>query len=96
MSAGKGIRLFSGYPVNYDARFTNIRTWGAFLVSAERKSGKIGQVRIYSEMGNPCTIINPWGKQPVNIIRNGKRSGIQQGECFTFETSKHETIELGP
>ncbi|MCU7548800.1 hypothetical protein OCK74_06705 [Chitinophagaceae bacterium LB-8] len=96
MSVGNVIRIMQGYPVKYDAQFSNIRTWGAFLVSAKRVSGHIGRVTIISEMGNPCTIMNPWDKRKVKIIRNGKKAELQEGERLTFNTYKNETIELEP
>ena len=43
------------------ARFYNLRTVGAFLVSAEiRSGGEIAYITITSEAGKPCMIERPW------------------------------------
>lgn len=94
MSAGNVIRLFAAFPPNKNASFSNLRTWGAFLVSAQLNNGIISHVQITSEKGKPCTIINPWPGGVVQIIRNGKPSGTMQGERFTFKTSPNEIIQL--
>ena len=73
MSAGNIIRLFPVFPKDQDAGFTNIRTWGAFLVSAKLKNGMVTGVKIFSEKGKPLTIVNPWPGKPVNVIRNKKK-----------------------
>jgi hypothetical protein len=93
-SAGNVIRLFSGLPKNKNASFSNLREWGAFLVSAQLKNGAISDVRIKSEKGKPCTLVNPWPGAAVKVIRNGKLSETVQGERFTIASSPNEMIEL--
>lgn len=94
MSVGNVIRLFPAFLD--DAQFRDIRTWGAFLVSATSKSGSVKDVRIKSEKGNTCTIKNPWGQQNVFVIRNGKTAEKLSGNKLTFKTSENEVIELKP
>ncbi len=96
MSVDNIIRLFQGYPSAFDAKFTNLRTWGAFLVSAERKSGVVSGVKIISSAGKTCTFQNPWNKKSVLIFRNGKKGEQLEGEQLKFNTSENETIELKP
>jgi hypothetical protein len=43
------IRVFPVWPKDRDARFHNIRCWGAFLVSSELKNGSVIRVEIASE-----------------------------------------------
>jgi hypothetical protein len=96
MSVGNVIRLFPVYPKDQDASFTNIRTWGAFLVSAKFKNGFVTEVKLVSEKGKPCTIVNPWSGQKVKLIRNGKDAQNLEGERISFNTSMNETLELKP
>jgi hypothetical protein len=98
MSAGHVLRFFPVWPKDQDASFAHLRAWGAFLVSAELKGGVIGKVRILSERGRDCTVLNPWPGRRVQLIRNGKRAGpagaALAGDRFTFKTTLGEVIEL--
>ena len=56
-SWGDRIRVFPGVPDAWkDVSFHNLRTEGAFLVSAARKGGATQWVRIQSLAGEPCRI----------------------------------------
>ena len=90
------IRLFPAWPVDQDARFGTLRAVGAFLVSAEIKSGVTGGVIILSERGRDCTIVNPWPGKPVRLARKGKPSETLGGERFTFKTDPGETVGVAP
>jgi len=96
MSAGNVIRLFDVFPKNQNASFERIRTWGAFLVSASLKNGVVSDVEIKSEKGKSCTIINPWPDRKVQLIRNGKKAEIAEGDRISFKTGINETIKLEP
>jgi len=51
------IRVFPAMPSDWkDASFHNLRTQGAFLISAVRKSGKTQFIRVKSLAGEPCLI----------------------------------------
>ncbi|WP_316753153.1 glycosyl hydrolase family 95 catalytic domain-containing protein [Pedobacter gandavensis] len=93
MSAGNVIRLFN-IPKGQDASFRNIRTWGAFLVSARLKDGVVSELKINSEKGKPCTMVNPWKGQKVQLIRNGKKAESLSGDRISFPTTSNETIAL--
>jgi len=57
-SWGDKIRVFPGVPDSWkDIAFHNLRTQGAFLVSASRKNGKTEWVRIKSLAGEPCRVL---------------------------------------
>ncbi len=94
MSAGNVLRIFADFPRDINAEFRDLRAWGAFLVSAELHDGIISGVRVFSEKGLPCTIINPWPGKHVRLIRNGIPSGEVSGERITFSTLKGEQTEL--
>lgn len=56
-SWGDRIRVFPGVPTTWkDISFHNLRTQGAFLVSAVRKNGATQWVRVKSLAGQPCRI----------------------------------------
>ncbi len=90
------IRVFPAWPANKDARFANLRTYGAFLVSSERKNNKVGYIKIISEKGRVCTFENPWGNAKVVLERNGQKSETLSGKLIKFETKVNETISIKP
>lgn len=94
MSTGNVIRLFSVFPKNQNAGFKNIRSWGAFLISAKSTNGLVSDVKIVSEKGMPCTIVNPWPGKTIRVIRNGKNAEFVSGQRFTLKTTINETIRF--
>ena len=55
------IRIFPAIPEEWnDARFTTLRTEGAFLVSAKKERGNVTEVDILSEKGGELKIYNPF------------------------------------
>lgn len=62
------IRLFPVWPRETNARFTDLRAVGAFLVSSEFSNGNVTYIHIKSEKGRMCRIINPWVGGKVNIL----------------------------
>lgn len=81
------IRLFPDWDKSIDCRFKNLRADGAFLVSAEYKSGEIGNIEIKSEVGRPLTIQNPYDK----CIINGK---TYTENVITIKTLPGEIITI--
>ena len=90
------LRLFPCWPPNHDARFANLRAWGAFLVSAELKNGDVRGVRVVSERGRPCRVGNPWPGRAVCLVRNGAASETLYGETLEFATLPTEELRLEP
>ncbi len=88
------LRVFPAWPRERDARFANLRQFGAFLVASEIKAGEIPYVRITSERGRDCTVFNPWPGKSVSLVRNGSRSETLQGDRITFKTKPGEHIHL--
>lgn len=97
------IRVFPAMPSGWkNAQFINLRTEGAFLVSSRLAREKVQYVRIISLDGGRCDLINPWGRESVNIIiSNGscpesvlKKSGYvisfgtKKGDTYTVRNSK--------
>ena len=96
MSHGNVLRVFAGWPRALDARFVRIRTWGAFLVSGVLREGRVRVLRVESERGRPCTLLNPWPGEAVTIYRDGRPSGELHGDRVSFETVAGEVLWLGP
>jgi hypothetical protein len=88
------LRFFPCWPKERDARFGNLRAAGAFLVSAELKNGLIRGVKIVSEKGRGCVVVNPWPGTRVQLIRNGVKGETLAGDRFAFKTAVNETVEL--
>ncbi len=74
------IRVFPAVPENWqDVSFTKLRAEGAFLVSAERRNGKIQRVAIVAEKGGLCRLENPFPDSIVHSEGIAKKA-IQQNE----------------
>ena len=59
------IRVFPAIPADWkDVSFKDLRTMGAFLVSAEMKGGAIVSASIFSEKGGHCCILLPGDNAP--------------------------------
>jgi hypothetical protein len=54
------IRVFPSWPGDKDAEFTNLRTRGGFLVSAQQKKGSIQTLKIESTVGGELKLVSPW------------------------------------
>ncbi len=90
------LRVFPVWPRKKDASFTNLRIPGAFLVSSDLKNGHISHIRIYSEKGRKCTVVNPWIGKPVVLQRSGGVEEILEGRRLVISTSIGERLSLQP
>jgi alpha-L-fucosidase 2 len=91
----KGVlRVFPVWPKHQDAAFTQIRCWGAFLVSAELKNGRVKQVSIFSEKGRDCRMVNPWPGQKLGLYCDGKRLKTLKGKRLSFESQAGTLYQL--
>ncbi|MCP5537350.1 MAG: hypothetical protein H7A51_14100 [Akkermansiaceae bacterium] len=87
------IRVFPVWPKDKDARFHQIRCWGAFLVSSELKNSRVQYVKITSERGRTCTVVNPWPGKNVVLV-GPTRKEVLKGDTLSFETTAGEALEL--
>ena len=78
-----------------DAHFEDLRTEGAFLVSALRRGGEVRWVRIHSEAGGPCRLLNPWHGAEVVARAEGERITMT-GERLTWATAPGREDPLFP
>ena len=99
-SWGGKIRVFRGTPEKWaDVAFKDLRTQGAFLVSAKKKAGVTQFVTVKSLAGSPCfvqtDILNP--KVYINGI-SAKKNQVRQGESGMYEVAlkKGDRITFTP
>ncbi|SIN74342.1 glycosyl hydrolase family 95 catalytic domain-containing protein [Chitinophaga niabensis] len=91
------VRIFPNWNHKKDAKFNNLRAYGAFVISSSLKDGRVEYVKLQSEKGRDCEMENPWPGKAVKLTRNNKpASSTLTGRTFTFKTSKNESIELSP
>jgi hypothetical protein len=88
------MRLFPAWPKNANARFANLRQFGAFLVASELKDGAVKYVSIHSEKGRPCTLVNPWPGKPIDVYRNGTKVAVLTGDKVVLKTDVGGTVWL--
>ncbi len=95
MQSHEGVlRFFPAWPKMRDANFGSLRARGAFLVWAQLKDGVVGGVKVVSEKGKDCAIVNPWPGKMVRVMRHGKPAESASGERFTLKTLAGETFEI--
>ncbi len=90
------MRLFPAWPKTVNARFANLRQFGAFLVAGELKGGAVKYVRIHSEKGRPCTLVNPWPGKPIEVYRDGTKVAVLKGDKVVLKTEVGAAVWLSP
>jgi hypothetical protein len=91
------VHVFANWPTDADARFGNLRAFGAFLVSSDVRSGVVQYVRVVSERGLPLTLVNPWPSSTgLRLWRNGQDSGPLSGAELSLPTSPGEVLHVAP
>ncbi|MEI6810018.1 MAG: hypothetical protein WCN95_14975 [bacterium] len=96
MSHRQVLRVFPVWPKEKNARFWNLRAEGAFLVSSALKGGKIPFVKIISEKGRDCTMVNPWAGKSVDVYCAGKKVETLRGDRFVMKTTPGSIYMLSP
>ena len=61
------IRLFPAFPDTLEAKIANLRTVGAFLVSAEIDRGDVKYITVKSLKGSTCTVVIPWEEEGIRV-----------------------------
>ena len=89
------LRLFADWPKGVDARFGDLRAYGAFLVSSDVRKNVVQYVRVVSERGGSCVLLNPWAGT-LRVYRNGVDAGTLSGAELTLPTAVNEVIHLAP
>ena len=95
-SWGDKIRVFPAVPDAWkDVVFHDLRTEGAFLVSASRKNGRTQWVRIKSLAGQPCRI-NTSMQGQITFLKNDKPIMLNPSDdgVIEIELAKDEDVLL--
>jgi alpha-L-fucosidase 2 len=90
------IEVFPVWNKEKDALFQDLRAEGAFLVSSQVRSGDVQYIKIISEQGRDCNIVNPWHAKTLSVIRNGKDTKLDAGKRFTLKTNKNDILIIFP
>jgi hypothetical protein len=90
------LRLFPVWSKSQDASFSNLRAYGAFLVSSELKKGRVSKLSIVSEKGRDCTLENPWPGESIVLYRNGHKAETLSAGEVKFGTAVGENILIRP
>lgn len=107
---GGRIVVFPSWDMKINAAFNQLRTEGAFLVSARLAGGVIGPVTVLSEKGLPCRIQKPWPGKAIKVETEGVAVAIRPAtppknakgphgnppEIFEFETAPGKTYRIVP
>jgi hypothetical protein len=91
------IRVFPAIPPDDTmvTRFT-LLAQGGHLVSSEREGGEIKYVGLKSQLGQPATLVNPWGNEAAQVIKLSDGSKVTTtgtGE-LTFATEAGQIYVL--
>lgn len=88
------VRIFPAIPKAWqDVSFDNLRTYGAFLVSAEKVSGAVSKVTVKSEKGGLLRMANPFANPDFKITGTQVKPSINDG-IIELETQGGQTIIL--
>jgi alpha-L-fucosidase 2 len=91
------LRVFANWPATADARFGDLRAFGALLVSSEVRAGVVQYVRVVSERGLPLVLVNPWSSTTtLRLLRDGKKAEALAGPELSIATSPGEALEIAP
>ena len=85
------VKLFPAIPADWkDLSFTKLRTYGAFLVSAEMKNGAVSNIEIIAEKGGKLVLESPFkGKEFKTDFKYE-----MDGSNLVFETKPGEVIKI--
>ncbi|MEK3912239.1 glycoside hydrolase family 95-like protein [Paenibacillus sp. FSL H7-0331] len=94
-SWGDTIRIFPAVPTAWrEAAFHDLRTEGAFLVSAQREDGNTRFIRVKSLAGEPCKIKTGWSGA-VNMMAIGPASAWSRSESHATGVVELQPDERG-
>ncbi len=89
------VRVFPVWPRQQDAKFNDIRVYGAFLVSSELLDGHVTHIRIKSEKGYTLNLQNPWVHNQVLVKRKTSNQKLE-GPRLSIETKPGEQLTILP
>ncbi|NVK53062.1 MAG: hypothetical protein HWD85_09020 [Flavobacteriaceae bacterium] len=85
------VKLFPAIPADWkDVSFNQLRTFGAFIISAKLEQGIVSEVEVLSEKGGKIILENPFKDSKFNISKEFTFDGAN----LVIETQKGENILL--
>lgn len=84
------IRVFPSWPLGRDAKFMNLRSYGAFLVSSQIKENEILFVEVISEKGKRLVLKNPWERAQLTV--NGRKMGVYHEDKIVLSTNSGDVL----
>jgi hypothetical protein len=87
--------LMQGIPTKWrDVSFENIRTEGAFLISATRSNGQVRSVDVLATIANPFKIANPW---PTGAkATGGNLTSAPNADILEIKLAANQKVRLEP
>ncbi len=86
------VRIFPAIPASWkDLSFKTLRTKGAFLVSAEKKNGKVTHIEIQSEKGGTIKLENPFLEEEFTCEN---KDITKAGNMLSVEMKPGEVINI--
>jgi len=87
------VKLFPAVPADWkNAGFDNLRTYGAFLISAKMEEGKVTEVKIVSEKGGTFELDDPF--QTTNFSSSKEYTGKFNRLIFSLEPGEEVVLKL--
>jgi alpha-L-fucosidase 2 len=85
------VKLFPAIPRNWEnCSFENLRTYGAFIVSAEKENKTVKEVTIHSEKGGELNLENPFDAN--DFVSN--KEHVIENNVIKINLKKGETVKL--
>ncbi|MDB4582027.1 hypothetical protein N9164_02625 [Draconibacterium sp.] len=84
------IRLFPCWPNDKNAKFSQLRAQGGFIVSAEYKDGRVSSATIQSVADKQLQLLSPW----ETIYINGKEATIDSTGLVTIDTKSGQVFQF--
>jgi hypothetical protein len=90
------IHVFPNWPADQDASFGNLNACGGFLISSEMKQGNVAYVKIQSNAGQECRLVNPWPSVAVRVSSGEQSQSRLSGALLKFPMRSGQTVVLVP
>ena len=79
------IRIFPAWPNGWQCEFTLLAQGGFLVSSSIGKNGNIPMIKIFSQKGGVCSILNPW-KGDIKFYSKTDKKILKSRKTITFST----------
>lgn len=94
-SHGGKFRVYPAWPKGWESEFTLRAPAGFVVSSAIAADGTVPFVRIISERGGSCRLVNPWAGEIV-LRKNGKDVPLKAQDMIVLQTQPKDVLLLSP